>query len=347
MIKTNFEQLAVFPSAELELIRQFMDKEGFQAKQWLLGSGIEDNSLPSNEQLMSMHQFDVIYRNVYRLANRPGLGIDFGLALNLSRWGVLSSALLCANNLGHALAIANEYRAVLRSRFALRNRVETGRLVIELDRQPGMNFPVDELFALEVFMGTLNSQISQLLGRPYRFEEVTLPCRPNSLSDKAFKSVAHQVRYDGRIGKIAILERDLVRPLPLRNRATRQTCLSLCHSELERVKQAWQGDVIAAVNSLLDSSEFPLPTLEKVAQTLAISGRTLRRKLLESGTHYRELCEQKQFSAASQMLSNSEKSIKDIASLLGFSNTTGFHKAFRRWSGRTPKEFRCNTREPT
>lgn len=345
MIKSSFEQLAVFPSAELELIRQFMAQEGFQSKQWLQGSSLEDTKLPGNEQLMSMQQFDVIYRNVFRLARRPGLGIDFGLALNLSRWGVLSSALLCANNLGHALAIANEHRAVLRSRFSLENKIEAGELVIELVRQPGMKFPVDEVFALEVFVGTLKTQVSQLLGKPLKFEEVALPYPANISSERALKLVTKHVRYNSHAGRITIKEKDLIRPLPMRNRATRQTCLSLCQSELERVRQAWDGDIVAAVTSLLDTSEFPLPSIEKVADALSVSGRTLRRKLQESGTHYRLLCEQKQFLAASEMLTNSEKSIKDIASFVGFSHTTGFHKAFKRWSGQTPSELRVSNQD--
>ncbi len=80
--------------------------------------------------------------------------------------------------------------------------------------------------------------------------------------------------------------------------------------------------------------------IETVSRKSGSSTRTLQRKLKEEGTSYQELLEETQRDLSEFYLHKSEIAIGEVSYLLGFSQPSAFHRAFRRWTGLTPKEFR-------
>lgn len=81
-------------------------------------------------------------------------------------------------------------------------------------------------------------------------------------------------------------------------------------------------------------------SLENVARRLAMSTRTLRRRLQEAGTSYSELLDAVRQRFAARYLLDDSASIDEIAQRLGFANPTAFFKAHKRWTGLTPREVR-------
>ncbi len=77
-----------------------------------------------------------------------------------------------------------------------------------------------------------------------------------------------------------------------------------------------------------------------VAARLGMSRRTLTRYLNAEGVTYKELLEQARRELAYQYLANRTPEIQQIAFMLGYSETAAFSRAFRRWSGQSPAEFR-------
>jgi len=81
-------------------------------------------------------------------------------------------------------------------------------------------------------------------------------------------------------------------------------------------------------------------SLKRVARELALSPRTLQRRLKEEGSVYQDLVVEVRNSLAKQYLSDSPFSFVEIAFLLGYSKLSAFHRAFKRWTGQTPGEYR-------
>jgi AraC-like DNA-binding protein len=71
-----------------------------------------------------------------------------------------------------------------------------------------------------------------------------------------------------------------------------------------------------------------------------MSVRTLTRLLAAEGTTYRELLETLRRDLAGRYLAGDALSVSEISFLLGFAELSSFHRAFKRWTGRTPAEFR-------
>ena len=83
-----------------------------------------------------------------------------------------------------------------------------------------------------------------------------------------------------------------------------------------------------------------------IAKRLAMHPRTLQRRLEELGTSFQSLYDEARRSLAERYLSEDRLAIGEIAFLLGYSDPSNFHRAFRRWTGRTPAQFRAQGRSP-
>jgi AraC-like DNA-binding protein len=79
---------------------------------------------------------------------------------------------------------------------------------------------------------------------------------------------------------------------------------------------------------------------EVVAERMGIGPRTLQRQLREVGTSYKEILEEIRKQLSIQYLKQSTLAVCEVAFLLGFSETSSFHRAFKRWTGQSPSDFR-------
>jgi AraC-like DNA-binding protein len=71
-----------------------------------------------------------------------------------------------------------------------------------------------------------------------------------------------------------------------------------------------------------------------------LSRRTLARRLNEQGTSYHELLDEARFLAARNLLQSSQAPIAEIAARLGYRDATAFTRAFHRWAGTSPVQWR-------
>ena len=91
------------------------------------------------------------------------------------------------------------------------------------------------------------------------------------------------------------------------------------------------------VTGLLDGGA---PDIREVASMVSTSARTLQRRLRGAGLTYAGLVQQARCEAASRMLLESDRSVSDVARTLGYSDPAHFTRAFHRWTGLTPRQFR-------
>jgi AraC-like DNA-binding protein len=88
---------------------------------------------------------------------------------------------------------------------------------------------------------------------------------------------------------------------------------------------------------------FPrLPQMREAARALGLSERSLRRRLSEERWSYSTILQENQLLLAQQLLADPTRSIQQIGADVGFTSTTAFHRAFKRWTGESPAAFRTN-----
>jgi AraC-like DNA-binding protein len=135
-------------------------------------------------------------------------------------------------------------------------------------------------------------------------------------------------------------------PLPLRRRdpVLRQVLEARADEMLARLpaRSGLAFDVQRALASRVAGGDTRIAAL---ARQLAISGRTLQRRLAVEGVSYQELLDEARKEAAGRYLRESTFAIGEVAYLVGYSEPAPFHRAFKRWYGMTPESFRQRHRQ--
>lgn len=94
------------------------------------------------------------------------------------------------------------------------------------------------------------------------------------------------------------------------------------------------------VRDILSNSEQHYLSIENVAEYLHMSDRTLKRQLAAEGTSFSTLVDEVRYRHATSLLSRTDYSLEQIADELGYSDVANFSRAFKRWSGRSPSNWR-------
>jgi AraC-like DNA-binding protein len=121
--------------------------------------------------------------------------------------------------------------------------------------------------------------------------------------------------------------------------------VQLCERELEQLTRtrSLRERIIQMLGPLLNGGREP--DLEEVAMRLKLPTWTLRRKLAEEGTQFRAILNDTRRDLAMTYIRDTELAFGEIAYLLGFASAEAFQRAFKRWNGQTPGDFRRSHRQ--
>ena len=173
-------------------------------------------------------------------------------------------------------------------------------------------------------------------GEEFRFREVQLAHPWRACGYEAHFGCP--VRYDADRPGFTFSLDVMRRPLPAKNRDLAwESDRILQGAERRLTDNSTIGRVRRAVLEGLPSGK---PSAQDVARALAVSPRTLQRKLQEDGTTYQAVLDAVRKELAQQYIRSGEYDLLEITYLTGFANPPAFSRAYKKWTGRTPGEDR-------
>ena len=310
---------------------------GLTAEQCLRGTGLTVAMLEDSNAEIRMDQEIELTRNVAAaLRHVPAIGLDAGLRYSLSSFGIWGFALLASSTMRAALDVAMRYHALAMAFSPVVARVVEGELRMVYGEA---ETPEDlRAFCAERQLGVTVRVTRELTGKhmPLRDLRLRMP-RPGHAARiaevcgvmPAFEAADNSFALDAHW-----LDTPIVFGNPIVARQVEDQCRALLESRRRRDGMA------AKVRDAILHAPTRIPSMDAIASGLCMTVRTLRRKLDDEQTSYRELVEEVRQTLAHELLKKAGMKMEEVAERLGYSDATSFAHAFRRWKGRAPSEFR-------
>ena len=268
------------------------------------------------------------------MTNDPALGIAFGLRLNLASHGILGYALMSSRNGDQLLSLLTRYAGLAIPNLVLKRQVAGERLLLACDVQEVM---LPRMFLTELVLTTLVSGARALFNRRIPDAEVWLDYAPPPHA-KAYSALKVPVRFaqthSALVCRRSFLEMKVSSANPVMAEIGARQCDDLVAEMTHRTGISQQ------IRRTLLRSRGDFPSQTEMAARLHISARTLRRRLGNDRVSYREIVDEVRFELAKRYLEATELSIIQISELLAYDDPANFRRAFKRWSGMSPRDWR-------
>jgi AraC-like DNA-binding protein len=267
----------------------------------------------------------------------PGFGLTSAEVWEPTDFHALGIAFLASTTLRNALNRLVRYHALVdnQTSYSLVEQGDQAILSFNLEQDAG-----DEPAILEDSRwAVVLDACRRVYGPDLDPLEITfLHADPGAAMGKFYGFFRCPMRFGEPVSSLTFPAAVLDKPLPASNRE-----LALAHDRVlgEFVGRLQRDDIVSrtksAISDWLPSGNF---TSEAVAGALHMSPRSLQRKLAAEDTTFRQLVEQVRQELARSYLADGRFTLLEISYLLGFSTQSAFSRAFKRWMGSTPQEFR-------
>lgn len=309
---------------------------GFSAERFLAGSGVPVELLAEPTARVSSAQELALVRRLVALVPEPTLALRVGEAYRLAAFGLLGAAVGTSPTLREAIRLFLEYLHLTYTRFDVGIEPEGAHLRVcftdRTDLGALRRFYLDR--DLMFVVATIRTLLAEDARRAIVAVDFDSPAPPEARAYRA--RFACPVRFDRPSAGVIL---DPSHDLPRREGSA--LALGVIEEHLRTLRAPGQGDDLVeqlrvGITVAL-ATDGQVPDIEAVAHQLGVTSRTLRRRLTERGTGYRELVDAVRRVAALRLLREPALSLEEVARRLGYAEPASFIRAHRRWTGQTPR----------
>lgn len=268
------------------------------------------------------------------LTQDPGLSIDYGLRLRLASHGILGYALMSSRNGDQLLALLSRYAALVMPGLSLKRVVSGERLLLGCSAEANL---LPREFLIELALTTLISGARMLFDQRIPGAQLWLDYPEPSHAER-YKALKIPVRFAQSQAALVCERSFLDMPVASANPVMAQIGARQCDALLAQMRS--RTGIGQQIRRSLLRAPGLFPSQADMAAELHLSPRTLRRRLREEGTQYREIVDEVRFELAKGYLRTAELSVGQIAELLAYDDPANFRRAFKRWSGSSAQAWR-------
>jgi AraC-like DNA-binding protein len=312
---------------------------GLSREALMRAAGLDERLRGDPDARVSTFAYMVLWRELLTGLPDVAVPVEYVRTLDLATLGVGGQICMRADDIAHASALSERFSRLTDTGVELRWLDRGERVGHSISHRPEV---VALRFPIEVMLGTGFRMLSHALGEPVPLREVTF-AHPSGYPVAAYESLfGCPVRF-GAEESALWLDRELLhRPFARRDPLARRY-LEAHAEQMLAALPAPQPPVIAQIReAIMIELATSGAELARVAKRVAMSTRTVQRRLEEQGTSYQDVVDDVRAAMARALLRDRTRSIIDVAFELGYADLKSFYRAFRRWTNTTPAEWRAS-----
>lgn len=282
-----------------------------------------------------------MWREIVKQTGDNNVGLHMGEEFNLASIGILGYVLYNCQTFNQVLEKLSRYWYLLSQGIYMHYSVSQGQVLCDCDIVSNLkNYLLEEpRQPIESILTSLLTLTKSITGKQLHLYAVWFqhPC-PSDISEhqRIFgTNVQFSMPTNRMIFDANCLNWEVLSANPNLLLVFEQYAEAMLHKLSQQ--NTYTNTVVDAIAQKLKGE---VPTIEVIANGLAISVRNLQRELQAEGTSYQQLLDETRKELAIRYLKKPNVMIHDVAFLLGFSEPSAFHRAFKRWTGKTPRAYK-------
>ncbi|MBF9221938.1 AraC family transcriptional regulator [Hymenobacter ruricola] len=292
---------------------------------------------------LSAKQWHDLWLNAAHLTDDPLFGLHFGEAATPMALGVVSQLVQSSRTVGEALTQAVPLLPLFTDQIGLAITHSGQRFSLRFHFLPGASSAVPEALGhlMEFFLAFVLHELDGLVLERIRPDAVWFPPAARRLPDHA-RALRAAAIADGQPGEYVLEIDNCYWDLSILTGSYEMQALLLkkvAALTAEKPAAAQLKDRISG--HLLANAYLGLPSLEALAANFCLSPRSLQRKLQDEGTTYQEVADAVRKTLALHYLQAGHHPLKEVSYLLGYNEVSAFSRAFKRWTGQNPGNYRA------
>lgn len=328
------------PVQILQGIAKLLEEQGIDVTEWLRDSGLGARIIETPNHRLSIHQHLALFRRAIALARDPGIGLTIGHRQTPSDWGILGYAINCCADAREAFSLGARYSRIASS-FANLRLLET-RNAAYWQAKPPLHYGDVLPFVIEFEFASFVRCAQLLTGRTDGIAEIHF-AYPQPIHRRRYDEFFPlPLKFDAPINQVVLEPRCLLFPILQASNSNRGLAEQMCQEYLAR--QPLHDDLPGEIRALLLTDARYYPDAELVARTLNMTSRTLRKRLALKDTSFQSILDDVRSQRAKERLANTQMKVEEIAWDCDFGDTPSFRRAFKKWTGLTPVEYRQQQR---
>ncbi|MGV8916653.1 MAG: AraC family transcriptional regulator [Pseudomonas sp.] len=317
-------------------LRKQLDALGLDSAQLFRAAGLDPQLMDDPNARYPVTSTSHLWQLAVEASGDPAIGLRVSRFVSPTTFHALGYALVASGTLHEVFQRIVRYHLVVSDALTLDLRQIGGRYQFRFCVPEGGIAPAAE--SMDAFAAIYVRTCRNRLGRDYAPLAVYLQ-RPKPADPQPWHDVFRAPIFFG--AKENLLEFaccDFDSPLEDGNPELAEHNETVLKRTLEQLKPlTWERRVRTAIEAQLPDGE---PSAEAIAQALHLSLRSLQRHLADEGFRYDLLLNQCRQNLAIQHMRDPRSSLSEIAYLLGFADTSSFSRAFKRWTGVAPSQYR-------
>jgi AraC-like DNA-binding protein len=313
---------------------------GLDTEQILAAAGLKRATLEDPDSRIPVPQVEALWKKAYELSNDPNLALHAIEVLPFGAYRVIDLLASSAPTVGAALAKVSDYFPLINRVVRLPYAVGDCEVTLAVDA-PSRPSAITRLYAEYTLAALfLRTRIATNQRYPLIRVEFSHPQPPDiGEHQRIFEC---PVRFGAEMCRL-VIAREVWDMRRAGGDAIDSTLFSVLdtHARMLFDKLPSPDDIVSRVREVIESElRGGNPKLESIAKRLGMSPRTLQRRLAGCGVVFNDLLDSTRFRAAKSYLADRDIAGTEVAYLLGFVEQSSFNRAFKRWSGQTPTEYR-------
>lgn len=326
------------PALYLRQIANQLSTMGVDVAAWLARQSLRESDLGDGFIPLSFSAFRNLLLDARQQSRDPAIGLLVGQRLLVNTHGMLGYAAMNSESIRQVIELFARFLPLRTSLVRFVHEEKDGLLRMHLEE--GMPLGDVRRLVLEAVVLAMKNVLDFITMGAGNIHHVAFPFEPDGQQALAAGLFKCDVRYNSTWAGFALPLDVLDIPLKMADPAAFRDAADICQRELDKLNR--QARFSLQVQRLMLETQGGFPSLQVTARLFHMTPRTLHRRLLDEGTSYKDILENVRHRLAIEHLKAGHLDIQEIAYSLGYTDTANFRRAFKRWEGVPPSEFRLS-----